>query len=328
MGQRRVSILLLIFSLPVSIWGCEKAKNGPTSAAETPTTQPIAQNITVASLVPAATDLLVGMGAAHHLVAISNWDPDRPEIKDLPRVGDYRNVDWEKLAGLKPKVMIVQFSQGKMPAGLSERASELGIQLVNVHNNRLADLFETIKLLGDAAGEPDKATRAAANLRQMLDQIQQSSKTKPPVKVFLGRDATELASVGGGNFLDELLTLAGGVNIIQGGENSYPTIDREKLVSLNPQVVILLLPGVPQHVVAEARRFWSTLTALQAVQDQRVFIWTEDYVLLPGLRVAEIAKRMQDILHPELTKKPTTHPSTQAAAASPPRHSPIPTGAL
>src|SRR5512133_3272282 len=55
----------------------------------------------VASLVPAATEMLVGMGAGDRLVAVSNYESS-PVVKDLPRVGDYQSTDWETLARLRP----------------------------------------------------------------------------------------------------------------------------------------------------------------------------------------------------------------------------------
>src|SRR5262249_36654038 len=103
-------------------------------ASPQPATAP--GKVTVASLVPAATDVIVNIGAADHLVAISNWDPKTPDLDRLPRVGDYRTVDWEKLAEVKPALMIVQFAPGKMPAGLEDKAKASGIKLLNVHLNR------------------------------------------------------------------------------------------------------------------------------------------------------------------------------------------------
>src|ERR1700733_12229278 len=74
------------------IVGCSRSSPPPSSA----------KSPKIASLVPAATDLIVGMNAADHLVAVSNWDTNRPEIAGLPRVGDYQTTDWEKLAQLQP----------------------------------------------------------------------------------------------------------------------------------------------------------------------------------------------------------------------------------
>src|SRR5258705_13722080 len=62
----------------------------------------------VASLVPAATDLIVSMGAGDHLVGISNYDDSsRAELKHLPKIGDYQTIDWERLRALKPQILII-----------------------------------------------------------------------------------------------------------------------------------------------------------------------------------------------------------------------------
>jgi ABC-type hemin transport system substrate-binding protein len=105
---------------------------------------------TVASLVPSATDLLVGMGAGDHLVAISTQDANRPEISKLPRVGDYQNLDWEQIAEVRPDVMIVFIAPDRVPAALVQRTQSMGIKLVNIRTERLEDIFHTLPLLGDA----------------------------------------------------------------------------------------------------------------------------------------------------------------------------------
>src|SRR4051794_40169039 len=60
--------------------------NRAPAPATTTTTQTATKSPRIASLVPAASDLLIGMGAADHLVAVSNWDTKRPENEKLPRV--------------------------------------------------------------------------------------------------------------------------------------------------------------------------------------------------------------------------------------------------
>ena len=244
------------------------------------------------------------MSAADHLVAVSNWDADRPEIAKLPRVGDYRSIDWEKLLQLRPAVMIVQFRADKMPPGLTQRAAELNIRLVNVRNNRLADLYETLDLLGDALSERPKSDAAKSHVQKQLETIHQRVAAQPPVRTLLLRSPTDLASVGGGNFLDELLTLAGGQNVLEGGDNSYPTLDREKLLALDPDVILYLLPGASSQVIEQANANLQSLPQLKAVRAQRVHVLTDSYLLLPGYNVPNIATRFAELLHP-----PTTQPS-------------------
>src|SRR5438477_9203291 len=89
MGQRAVGAseriffaargLLIVLSILFAPAGCDRKPAAKSIS-------PAAKRPSVASLVPAATDLLIGMGAGDHLVAVSTWDADRPEIAGLPKV--------------------------------------------------------------------------------------------------------------------------------------------------------------------------------------------------------------------------------------------------
>ena len=277
--------------------GCERT---PATGA---TTSPRKASPTVVSLVPAATDLILGMGAGDHLVAVSNWDADRAGIAGLPRVGDYRTIDWERIAALRPGVMIVQYRQDKMPAGLRERAASLGIALVNVKNNRLEDVFTTMRAIGEAIREPTKASDGASKLRAELDAVRSRVGGRPRVRTLIARTHTGVDVVGGGNFMDDLLTLAGGENVLAAGDNSYPTIDRERIVALNPDVVLQVMPGATPQDVEQARHFWASVPQVSAVRNGRVYELTDSYLLLPGYSAGKIADLFARKLHPDLAAK-------------------------
>jgi len=294
MGQRCRETLRFFFSLILILaTGCER------SDALAPATRPASAK-SVASLVPAATDMIISMGARERLVAVSNWDAERPEIAGLPRVGDYRTVDWEKLASLRPDVMIVQFAPDKMPPGLSERAAELNIQLVNLRIVYLDEIFTALDQLGAGIGEPEKGSAAATKLRRQLDRVRAAVAGKQPVRTLISQTESPLSTVGGGNFMDDLLTIAGGKNVIEGGDNSYPNIDVERLVALNPDAIIHLLPGESPQVIERAKSFWGSHPELSAVRNGRVYYETESYMLLPGPLVGKIAERLATLLHPDV----------------------------
>ncbi len=101
--RRRLAAALLLLA------GCDRGS--PPAAGTQPT------RITVASTVPAATDLVVGMGAADQLVAVSTYDAGRPDVGSLPKAGDYQTVDWERLADLHPSVLFTAIAPANEPAG-------------------------------------------------------------------------------------------------------------------------------------------------------------------------------------------------------------------
>jgi iron complex transport system substrate-binding protein len=254
--------------------------------------------VKVASLVPAATDLIVAMGAADHLVAVSNWDSDRPEIKQLPRVGDYQTTDWERLAELRPDVMLVFMSIDRMPPGMKERADHLGIRLVNVQTETIADVFNAIDRLGQIMQEPDRASDLAKKIHGQLDAVKQRVAGKEPVPTMLARDEQGYALIAGNTFADELLTIAGGRNVVGDSERRYPNVDRERVIELAPQAIIQLMPGATPQVIDQARASWAKLPNLPAVKNDRVYILSDWYVLQPGSHIGDIAEQMAKVLHP------------------------------
>jgi iron complex transport system substrate-binding protein len=294
MGQRKPGLPFAHFfaAMALLILGCDKS---------TPHLPPSTQAMTVASLVPAATDLIEAMGMQSRLVAISNWDPDRKQYAKLPRVGDYRSIDWEKISQLQPAVMITQYREDKKPPGLEEKALQLHIKLVNVHNNTLEDLYRTLDQLGEALQAQSRAAAMKSQLQAELSVVSTKVAGKPRLRTLILRTATGLEAVGGGNYIDQILDISGGENVLAGGENSYPTIDRELLLKLDPEVILQLLPGASPQVVEQAQDSWKTLAQLQAVKNSRVYIMTEDYLLLPGGSVGKVAALFASRLHPEVS---------------------------
>jgi iron complex transport system substrate-binding protein len=285
-------VVCLVLTLLVFVSGCDQQDSA--TADDTPA----AVRPTVASLVPAASDLLIGMGAADHLVAVSSYDPPRPGMRTLPRVGDYQTTDWEKLGALRPDLMIVQIAPERMPPGLVQRAEQHGIRLVNVEINRLDDIFRALDQLGEAIDRTDLADDAIAHLRARLDGVAERVAGREPVRTLIVTDAQARHIVGPHTFLDDLLQIAGGANAAERFGRPYPSIDREMLVAMQPQAILQLMPDAPEHVRQTAQRTWESLPGLPAVQKRRVHLLTEWYMLQPGWHVADIAERFAEALHP------------------------------
>jgi iron complex transport system substrate-binding protein len=271
--------------------------------AQTASTAPTgAPALTVASLAPAATDLIVGMGAADHLVAVSNFDFDRPTLPKLPRVGDYQNTDWERLDDLKPAIIIVQMEPSRIPAGFSERAGAIGAKIVDIQIERLSDIDATLKQLGDALNEQRKAADARSRLQARLDAVHRRVAGEAPVPTLLALDDRGASTAGPGTFLDEILTIAGGRNVLAGTTDHWPSLDRERLMALSPTAVVELLPGASPQVLAQAADFWKTLPEVPAVANGRTYRITDPWVLTPGIEVADLAEQIAALLHPAVRR--------------------------
>jgi iron complex transport system substrate-binding protein len=274
-----------------------------------------ARHPTVASLTPAAEDLICGIGAAAHLVGVSNYDAT-PEAAGLPRVGDYQTVDWEKLSALHPDILIVQIAPDRMPAGLQQRAAALGARLINIQIETLADIRREMLHLGQELGETPAAEAAVRTMQRRLEQTRQACAAGPKVRTLLVRDADSLAVIGPGTFLDELLTIAGGTNVLPAGTSRYPSIDRETLAALAPDAVVLVLPGESAQVIQSGRRYWAAMPEVPAVRQGRVFVIDDPLAQIPGAAVADIAEKLAEELHPDLMRDSAGHEGAGASSQS------------
>jgi len=245
--------------------------------------------------VPAATDLLIGMGLGDHLAAVSNFEPDRALTRDMPRVGDYQTTDWERLGALRPDFMIVQISPDRMPPGLLENAKRLNIRVINIKLDRLTDIFTTMTQLGDALSAPQTAMLASITLGRQVEAVRRRSTVQIPTLVAVGDSGQSLA--GPGTYLDDLITISGGHNVASSLNNPYPSADRETLVALKPQVIIQLLPGGSAQLAEKSRQFWLSIPEIPAVRYGRVYVLTDADALLPGFNVGRLADEFNRLIH-------------------------------
>jgi iron complex transport system permease protein len=267
-----------------------------------PTSNPTAP--TVASMVPAATDLLIGMGEKSHLVAVSNYD----DIPDLPRAGDYETVDWELLRLLHPSVLVSQIKPELQSAGFKTKAADLHILPINIQIENLQDIFTAMDTLGDVLKDPARAAQARQQMKNKLDAVRARVAGAKPVRtlIFTGPTAEYIAAPGG--FLDDLLVVAGGVNAAPASANHWPKIDREMLLSLKPDAILQLMPAAPQQERDQAAAMWKRLPQIPAVTTGRVYPIYAEYALQPGWHVTDLAEQFSQCLHPSSSPRPPPAP--------------------
>jgi iron complex transport system substrate-binding protein len=261
----------------------------------------------VASITPAGTDLMIGLGEGDRLVGISNYDDDRDGVVGKPRIGDYENINWEKLSGLNANLLLVQYAADRMPTYVRQQCGIMGIRILNLKLDTIDEILNGMTTLGGAVGDPGAGKQAAEGLRHKLDTVRQRVLGRRPVRaiVVTGDDSFSLA--GPGEFLDQILTIAGGVNAASKLGQPYPAVDQEMILTMAPDVVIRLVPDgdhKPQ-VVEQGNRIWDALTGVPAVRNHRVYVLTEWYCELPGFRIGDLAMKFADCLHPEAA---TTRP--------------------
>ena len=256
--------------------------------------EPAPQPDTIASASPAATDVVLRLGARDQLVAVSRFD-SAPEVADLPRVGDANGIDWETVAQVWPATIAVGIDPSRLPAGDRERAEAMRVELLDVQVVQLADVFGAVRDLARAVGlDPAEAQdRWVRDLERAAGVEDQGKPSDARVLVLLDDDLSFVA--GRGNYIDDLIAYAGGENAVPADFASWPTLDREALLSLDVDAVVLLLPGASDASLARAEAAWRALPAAALPAWEEVVVATEPYVMTPGWTGVEtLASRLRE----------------------------------
>jgi len=252
---------------------------------------------------PALTEIVFALGQGERVVGVSAFSNYPPDVRKLPECGGLIDPNFEVLSQLQPDLILIQ--------GLNQKVEEwcraTGQRFLSVNLDSLHDVMQAPRLLGKALGCPGAGTELAARMKRELDSIAHKTRERRKVRVFLclGRESAKLEGLltaGPGTFLHELLEVCGGQNVFADAGVPYPQPSLETLLQRRPEVVIELGAemGAKPPLPSDARAAWSSLPTLPAVQAGRVFVINEDYALIPGPRITRLARRIAELLHPEV----------------------------
>lgn len=262
--------------------------------------QPIFQRIICAA--PSITEMVFSLGKGSHVVGVSDFSFYPPKAAEVARIGGLINPNRERILSLQPDLIIFQ---GRHQL-LSQFSREQGIRSVSLAIDRVSDITAAIKKLGAELGASSQAARLAESIQAELDELAKQTQSRTPRNVFLGLghtpgDLTGLMTTGPDTFLHELIEIAGGINIFSDATGSYPRISKEALVRRRPHVIIeVLAEGISPDNRALLRADWERMASLPAVKAGRIHFLDEDYMLIPGVRVAQTARRLAQAIHPEI----------------------------
>jgi hypothetical protein len=128
---------------------------------------------------------------------------------------------------------------------------------------------------------------------------------------------SEITAAGNDGFFSNLIEICGGVNAYE-GRLPFPSLSREAIFQLNPDVIIDLMRS--EEEAPDAMKGWRELGNVSAVRSGRVYIFTEESDTVPGPRAWKTIRKVADAIQPEppLPRDPDggagSEPGDEAAA--------------
>ncbi|MGF6756841.1 cobalamin-binding protein [Paraburkholderia sp. GAS42] len=240
----------------------------------------------VISLAPHVTELIYAAGGGSKLVGAVTYSDYPPEAKQIPRVGDNKALDLERIVALKPDLIVV-WRHGNAQRQL-DRLRDLHIPLFFSEPHHLDDIAVTLTKFGVLLGTSSTADAAANAYRNNIAQLRARYAAKPPVSVFYQVWDEPLMTLNGTHLISEVIALCGGRNVFAKLEPLVPAVSTEAVLAANPEAIVTASPGAttPDRTLPQIDK-WRAWPALDAVAHDNLFTIDGDLINRPAPRIAQ-----------------------------------------
>ncbi len=302
--MKRVRLLIALFAL--SAIGLIIYLGSPGAAGEKapPGQSPEPQR--VISMAPSITEVLYELGLQGKLVGATRFCNYPPEAKKIPRVGGYMDPNYEAIVMLRPDLVITIINQKEVV----ERLHSLGIETLLVDHDSVDGIINSITAIGHKLGAKEMANKVAGDILHRLEVVKRKTKGEPRPKVlvavgrYLGSGMIQSVHVAGkGSYLDDIITLSGGVNAYDGPALlAYPRVSGEGLIRLDSDYIIDMAPTLESMGMtqADALKEWRGIAPKKTLDEGRLRIFWQDYTVIPGPRFILMVERIARLVHPEI----------------------------
>jgi iron complex transport system substrate-binding protein len=241
----------------------------------------------IVSLTPSNTEILFALGVGNRIVGVTSTENYPPAAKKLPVIGD-ANPSLERILAKKPDLVL---GVASLQTELLARLNRMGVTVVSVDPKNFNDVIKSVNLVGKAVGRPRQAALVVQKMKTRLDGVKRrTSKLKKHPRVFVEIWNKPLMTAGPQTFVNEMIRLAGGVNVASDARAGYVQFSEEALLARNPQVIIL--PCRNRSEVMKRSR-WKNVSA---VRDGRVYNFNPDLLVRPGPRLVDGLEQLERLM--------------------------------
>ncbi|MCG7409979.1 cobalamin-binding protein [Paenibacillus sp. ACRRX] len=254
----------------------------------------------IVSVSPAETESLFALGLDSQIAGVSDYD-DYPEAaKTKAKMGGIMKPNEEAIIAAKPDIVFTGIS---MKEDVVKKFRDLGITIFKVEPKSFDDVLKNIELYGLITDRQQQAKDIVEGMKKTRDDIQTAVKdVTEKKKVYI--EFSPGWTVGSGEFMNELIELAGGVNVAADAQG-WVQINEENIIKSNPDV-IMFTQGIVDSAtnktleeIIRGRKGWENINA---IKNNQVIGVDSNLISRPGPRVAEGLKIIAKAIYPDLIK--------------------------
>src|ERR1700730_6835932 len=249
---------------------------------------PVPDVARIVSIAPSTTEILYALGLGRRIVGVDRWSDYPPRVVRLPHVGSDLRVDVERVAELKPDLVVASLHVPGMEDNIPafERA---GFAYLALGGLGLDGVWDDMRVIGRYLGREERAEALIADTRERMARVAARTGTRAcgaRLRVHWEWSAHPFVAARR-SWITELLEMAGGQNVYSDLDVESVRVSPEDAIARQPDVVVACWCGARKLPTVErilARPGWQDTPA---VRQRRVAVFKEDFFMPPGPPLAQ-----------------------------------------
>ena len=280
--MRRAALSFLAALLP-TLFACDNPGDAGPPPAEA------ASYSRIVTLAPNLAELVFAAGAGDTLVGVSAYSDFPAAVDALPLVGDAFTIDQERLALLRPELLLAW--ESGTPAHVVDELRQAGYDVEVIRTRSLADISAALVQIGELAGSGLQARAVASDFSAALEELRSRYSGAAPIRVFYQVSSRPLYTVGRDHYASELIALCAGQNVFADVDELAPAVDVEAVLDRDPEVMF-----ASDDAVGDAFAEWDRWPSIAANRLGNRFLVPADELSRPTTRVLEAGRVICDSL--------------------------------
>jgi iron complex transport system substrate-binding protein len=254
----------------------------------------------IISLAPSITESIYLLGAQDKLIGVTTFCKYPPEAQTKQKIGTMLLPNLEKIIQLSPHLILATFEGNPQEQIARLKDAGLNVFVFGKCKNFL-DISNNFLTLAKLVGKSQKAYDIIKKLRSRIATVKNKTKNTHPVKVFCQIGIRPLVTAAGDTFIDQMIYLAGGINIAHEKNVRYPLYNVEEVIKQNPDVIIIAKGHADRKDII---KFWQEFKTINAVKNNRIYLIDARKICCPTpLAFVEGLEELASLLHPRDFKK-------------------------
>jgi iron complex transport system substrate-binding protein len=249
----------------------------------------------IVTLSPSLNEIVFALGSGKEIVANTMYSNFPEESKAIPKIGGYSTISLEKILLAKPTIVLAQNYDEQILKNLKK----LNLKFHSFKTDNLNSIKSTIEKIGDILKKEEKASELINQIDNSLDELKDIINNKKFMVVISPKlDLNSTIYIAGNNlYFNDIIKASGNTNAYMANNFAQPVVNVEKIINMNPDVIILLAPYINKENISkkQLKDIWYKLP-INASKNKDIYIIDKEYAGIPSNRVVNFINDFKKIL--------------------------------